>query len=177
MKIKATHGSVVVKFHEYRREGTIIIPDRFMPQPVECTVVSDSAGEWGGLLAIASLCDGTYFKVDEVEYCVLKRKSILLLYTETKDGKVATLRPATRGVITDEPGRVDKVGSFFMPENDDRFPPHAKVLAVGPGRWDFAEGDTIHFDRSKAMVIAIDGKRALFMFESSIYAMEKQEAA
>lgn len=170
MNVKAPYGKVIVRFHPYRRDGIIEIPDRFKPQSVECTVISDSRGEWNGLLAIASLTDGTYFDVDGEKYCVLQRKSILMFFTE-ENGKTATLRPATRGVIIEDRGRIEKIGSFFAPQNDNRFPPVGRVLAVGPGTWDFAEGDVVHFDRSKAVVIAIDGKRALFIFEPHIFAM------
>lgn len=173
MKPKAPYGKVIVRFHALRMSGVIITPDKFKPQPVECEIINDSKGEWDGLLAVASLMSGTYFFVDDVEYCVMERKGILMFFTE-KDGKTETLRPATRGVIISDEGRVEKIGSFFVP--DSRYPGHGKVLAVGPGRWDFTEGDTVHFDRSKAMVIGIDGKRALFIFEDFIYA-KLEEAA
>lgn len=172
--MKAPRGKVIVQFHKYRRDGRIIIPDRYAPQPVECTIISDSLDEWEGLDAIASLLDGTYFEHEHMEYCVLKRKSIMMFFTE-KDGKIKTVRPAHRAVLIEDRGRVEKVGNFFMPENDNRFPPIGKVLAVGPGDWDFSEGDVVHFDRSKAVVIGIDGKRALFVMEKDIYA--KEEAA
>ena len=170
---KAPPGKVIVRFHKYRREGTIVVPDRYAPQPVECTIISDSKGEWDGKLAIASLMDGIYIEVDRVEYCVLKRKSMLLFYTEGADGKIATVRPVARAVITTDPGRVEKQGRFFTPENENRFPPFGKVICMGPGQWDFNPGDTIHFDRSKAIVLGIDGKRALLIYEEHIYAMEE----
>lgn len=170
--MKAPPGKCIVSFHKYRREGVIIVPDKHQPQSVECTVICDSGGEWEGLDAIASLMDGIYFEHENLRYCVLKRKSILMFFTE-KDGKIATLRPATRAVIIEDQGRVEKVDRFYMPENDNRTRPYGKVLAVGPGRWDFKEGDTIHFDASRAVGIAIDGKKALFVFEDWIYAMEE----
>jgi len=173
--MKAPRGKVIVKFFQYRRTGTIIIPDAHQPQSVECEVISDSAEEWDGEKAIASLMDGTYFEVDGDEYCVLKRKSILMFFVE-QHGKIQTVRPATRGVIIEDRGRVEKVGQMFMPENDNRFPGEGRVLAVGPGEWSFSEGDVVYFDRSKAVVIAIDGKRALFIFEPHIYAMERMAA-
>lgn len=173
--MKAPRGRVIVKFFEYRREGVIIVPDKFAPQPVECEITSDSRDEWNGLLAIASLTDGIYFEVNGIEYCSLKRGSILMFYTES-EGKTATVRPAGRAVIMEDEGRVEKVGSMFYPLNDNRSRPYAKVLAVGPGRWDFEEGDTIHFDRSKAVGIKINGQRALFIFEEHIYAMESKAA-
>lgn len=174
--MRAPAGKVIVIFHHYRREGRIVVPDRYAPQPVECTVISDSKdGELEGETAIASLLDGTYFTHEHIEYCVLKRKSIIMLYTE-KDGKIDTVRPSGRAVLVEDRGRVEKVGDFYMPENDNRFPPIGKVLATGPGDWDFAEGDVVHFDRSKAVVIGIDGKRALFVCEKDIYAKEEQAA-
>lgn len=174
MTPRAPHGKVIVKFHQLRQSGVIITPDKFKPQSVECEIISDSKGEWDGLLAIASLMDGTYLFVDDVEYCVLYRRSVLMFYTE-KDGKTETLRPATRGVIISDIGRTEMIGSFFVP--DTRYPSHGKVLAVGQGRWDFEEGDEVHFDRSKAMVIGIDGKKALFIFGEHIYAKEEAIAA
>lgn len=173
MKIKAPPGKVIVKFHPFRHHGVILRADRYMPQSVECTVISDSRGEWEGLLAIASLCDGTYFEVEDVKYCVLQRKSMLLFYTDGPDGTTDTIRPATRGVIIEDRGRVQKIGMFWAPENDNRFEGFGKVLAVGPGQWDFKSGDIVHFDRSKAVVLGIDGRRALFIFEPNIFAMEE----
>lgn len=173
--MKAPRGKVIVKFFQYRRTGTIIIPDAHQPQSVECTVICDSGNEWEGLTAIASLTDGIYFNLEDEEYCVLKRTSILMFFVE-QHGKIQTVRPATRGVIIEDRGRVEKVGQMFMPENDSRFPGEGRVLAVGPGDWSFSEGDVVYFDRSKAVVIAIDGQKALFIFEPHIYAMERMAA-
>lgn len=168
---KATHGKVIVKFHAYRRNGKMIIPDKHKPQPVECTIIDDSkGGEWNGLLAIAALSDGTYFEHEDETYCVMQRRSILLFYTEA-NGKTVTVRPALRGVIVEDKGYVEMMGSFFLPQ--DRKPPFGRVLAVGPGRWDFREGDVVHFDRNKALGLTIDEKKAIFVFESSVYAMEE----
>lgn len=173
--MRAPAGKVLVIFHAYRREGRIIVPDRYAPQPVECTVISDSAGEWEGLDAIASLMHGVYFTHENIEYCCIERRGILMFFEE-RDGKIATVRPSSRAVLIEERGRVEKVGDFYMPENDNRFPPIGKVLAVGPGDWDFTEGEVVHFDRSKAVVIAIDGKKALYVCEKDIYAKEEQAA-
>ncbi len=175
--MKAISGRVIVKFRKYRREGVMVLPDRHMPESVEGEIVHDSEGEWEpGLQVICSRMDGIYHELDGVNYCTLKRKSVFMAFTE-KDGKIDTLRPLQRAVITTNEEPIRKDGGFFIPEMLTRFENKGKVLAVGPGEWDFSEGAVVHFDQKQAAAIKIDGRDAMYVPEKLIVAVEEEVAA
>ena len=176
--ILAAPGKVIVKFRPYRRDGLIEIPDRHKPESCEAEIVHDSNGEWQpGLLVIVSTLDGTYWKPDEEEdrICTIKRQSVLMAFTE-KDGKIETIRPLQRAVITTFEEPAGEISGFAIPSQFQRYQNEGKVLATGPGDWEFREGVTIYFERIYATKLAIDGKKALYVPEKLIYGLQEMAA-
>ncbi len=175
--IQAPRGKAIVKFHPYRRDGLIIIPDKFKPQAVEAEVIAhgDNTIE-PGTNVIVSLMDGKYWDEGDEQFCTIKSESIYLIYTE-KDGKIDTVRPAGRCILTTNDEPIKSMGSFELPRNYYKPTNEGTVLAVGPGEWPIEEGDVVFFNQHEASKISIDGKEALFVPEKLIYGKREEMAA
>lgn len=176
--MKAPSGKAIVQFLPYRREGQIEIPDRYKPESCEAVVVDDSSGETKpGEKVIVSTMDGTYFEQGDVRYCTVKCESLFIRFTEDGNGRIATMEPLGKRVITTDEQAKDEVSGFHVPDAYRKPENNGIVLAIGKCRQEFNVGDKVYFEQKRAVQLKIDGKKAMLVPEKLIIGFTKMKEA
>jgi len=84
--IRVLGNNVLLKFRKWEYDGTIVIPEKSKPQPVEADVVAVGPRAHHALQVgqkvIASRLAGTYVEYDGVRFCLMPDDGILLIDDE-----------------------------------------------------------------------------------------------